>query len=109
MNRREIFDTVNENLLRQNKKAQLENGDCKYLTDNGLRCAIGWLIPDGHPALHSSQAVPCLLAEHQDLWELWGIRDDGDSEFLEALQDVHDDYLPRYWKAKLLLVEEEYV
>jgi hypothetical protein len=42
----ELFDTVATHLLRQGRKAETERGVCKYRTDDGLKCAVGVLIPD---------------------------------------------------------------
>lgn len=48
MNPQEIFETVKNHLLTQGKKAKAAStfNTCKYRTQDGLKCAVGCLIPD---------------------------------------------------------------
>jgi hypothetical protein len=50
MSAQEIFDKVVEHLAKQGKRARIavSPGDfrCKYRTPDGLKCAVGVLIPD---------------------------------------------------------------
>lgn len=48
MTNQEIFDTVAVHLLTQNKRATKANCSttCQYRTSEGLKCAVGCLIPD---------------------------------------------------------------
>ena len=52
MTPQEVFDTVVAALVKQGRKSLAENGDpsiskdCRYRGDDGLKCAIGHLIPD---------------------------------------------------------------
>ncbi len=51
MNRQEVFTKVKDHLLKQNKAAvNAGYGACAYLAPDGLKCAVGCLIPDGHTA-----------------------------------------------------------
>ena len=61
MNRQEVFDKVAIHLLTQNAKALNSGGLCVYKTPNGLRCAVGCLIPDGHDALNSGADAFALM------------------------------------------------
>lgn len=45
MTNQEIFDKVVNHLLTQNEKA-MTKFRCQYRTEDGLKCAIGCLIPD---------------------------------------------------------------
>ena len=47
MNAQEIFDTVVRHLHAQGRPALDSLGDCRYRTVDGLKCAVGGLIPDG--------------------------------------------------------------
>jgi len=42
----EIFDIVSNHLLTQNEKAENGTDLCVYRSEDGLKCAIGCLIPD---------------------------------------------------------------
>lgn len=45
MTRQEIFDTVVRHLYSMPHRAMLK-GNCAYRSDDGLKCAVGCLIPD---------------------------------------------------------------
>jgi hypothetical protein len=47
INLQAIFDKVVQHLMQQKAKAMLGES-CRYLTDNGLRCAVGCLIDAAH-------------------------------------------------------------
>ncbi len=49
----EVFDKVIAHLEVQGEQALSDNKECRYRTSNGLRCAVGYLIPDDayHPNL----------------------------------------------------------
>ena len=110
MNRREIFNRVSAHLLKQNAKAVDEYGSCCFLTTDGLRCAIGCLIPDGHTALSDDCGLVDIFEYHPDIVSLWGVSDSGnDMMFLCALMYVHDSCAPENWASELSRVEEAYV
>jgi hypothetical protein len=92
MTPQEIFDTTARALLKQGKPSVRveDNGSfCAYLTDDGSRCAVGWLFNDDELAefgefegglcsileTHPNELRP-LFTEHEDL--------------LSAIQDAHD-------------------
>ena len=110
MNRKEILAKVRDHLLEKNVTAWNKRlATCEYLTSEGLKCAIGCLIPDGHPALKSGDGVTDLMEEFPDLKSLWGVKKPEDIHFLSSLQRVHDSRQPGEWEAALTLVEEKYV
>ena len=41
----EVFNTVGNHLLTQREQAISASGSCVYLSCNGLKCAVGCLIP----------------------------------------------------------------
>jgi len=41
-----MFDISTVHMIRQGERAVDESGACKYRTANGLKCAVGVLIPD---------------------------------------------------------------
>ena len=99
MNKQDIYDKVRAHLLSMDAPATrasaLTGGgeSCLYLDpDTGRKCAIGCLIPDGHPGQGFLGDVLSLMDEYPDLADLWGVSfdDDEDGQFLYQLQRVHD-------------------
>lgn len=39
--------------MKQGRPAVDDTGNCAYLTDEGLKCAVGQLLPDGHEAQYA--------------------------------------------------------
>lgn len=95
MDLQETFDAVVQHLRQQGRRAVDETSNrCVYLAPDGSRCAVGALIPDGHPGQHALGAVEDLLDEFPDLREL--IAPTGDHvALLHWLQLAHDD--PASW------------
>ena len=108
MDRQAIYDKVKHHLLvAQPRPALSGEGGYNYQNLAGDRCAIGCLIPDGHPGLNSEFRVRGLLSSYPDLGQLWGV-DTADIEFLEYLQAVHDSYLPLGWEAELAYIAKKF-
>ena len=118
MTAQEIFDKVSLHLLTQNEKsiAKDEFGRqkmCLYRGANGLKCAIGCLIPDdkydreameGLAASSFNGDTPSCLPNllPQDMPRANG------KNFLLDMQDIHDRYQPDDWKYKLVEFAERY-
>lgn len=49
-------------------KDMLGRAKCMYLTPDGNKCAVGLLIPDGHPAQHALDSVIHLAKRYPDLF-----------------------------------------
>lgn len=74
---------------------------CRYLTEDGRKCAVGIHIPDGHPAQHLQMTVADLEKVHPELAGIaWPI--DGIALAVE-LQGVHD--LDKFWDDPGLNIE----
>ena len=100
MTKQEIFNKATRHLLTQKEKALDPNGNCAYLDPTtGKRCAVGALIPDGHPARCSTVNVTTLVRLFPDLEELWG--GEGSTRLLSYLQRIHDDSDPKEWAGDL--------
>lgn len=97
MTKQEIYDTVCAHLAQQKRRA-FENGSCRYRTSDGLKCAIGCLIPDDlyDPRMDSvaGNYASRLLSEFPRIGELFaGIR----PNFLDCLQQAHDtQFIPSH-------------
>ena len=100
----QVFDRVAKHLLTQNKKSGhwvCGTGfgrifDCLYRGPNGLKCAIGVLIPDEkyEPEFEGLGAI------NKELCAAAGISHIG-KDFLGDLQDIHDQHRPSRWAQKL--------
>jgi hypothetical protein len=95
MNLQEMFEIAVVNLLCQGERST-ECGDCLYRGPNGLKCAIGFLIPDEkyNETLECTPAgdILCMIPE------VFGFRQDFDvtefnrvSVFLDNMQSIHDN------------------
>lgn len=68
MTAQEVFDRVVERLFDGTGQAfDRETDSCVYLDDNGLKCAVGIFIPDGHKAQAFRGGVPSLRSTFEDL------------------------------------------
>lgn len=79
-------------LLKQGRPA-MENGHCRYRTQDGLKCAIGGLIPDAkyEPAFDSLDAVKFYAMPLETLLErVFGIHDQDVLTAASHIQVVHD-------------------
>lgn len=106
MDKQLVFNTVAKHLLKQGKAA-LHGRSCRYRTDDGLKCAVGVLIPDqnytvemeGLPVRTISDKLP-FSATHEDM------------ALLVYLQSAHDTALKdsgiEAWKAKMRRIAADY-
>lgn len=92
MTDQEAFETMVRHLRRQGKRSANANGTCLYRGPDGLRCAVGCLIPDdqykrsleGKAAEFITKNVPAL--RHIGGW------------LLSEMQSVHDEFDPWQWE-----------
>ncbi len=106
----EIFETVKTHLLEQNQKAYNDRDElnCKYKSSNGLKCAIGCLIPDSvYTPIMEGEQVTSLMGRMpelklylcaEDLPEYAGIL------LLQKLQIVHDQKKVSEWPDELEII-----
>ena len=104
MTNQETFDKVARHLLTQKARAVTEKG-CRYRTPDGLKCAVGCLIPDElyDPKMEGKTvgAVQQLHAERAGHFFR-----EFDSGLLDALQAVHDRHEVEQWPSQLLKVAD---
>lgn len=107
MEAQEIFDKVYRHLIRQGRPAMIHEygaSHCEYRTENGLRCAVGCLIPkklydksmegnDVESLLFEMKHDPC-YPKIEKLKGAWGITTKKSRNFrmLVQLQQVHDAF-----------------
>lgn len=103
MNAQEIFDKVATHLIQQGEPAMDSNGDCVYRNDQGLKCAVGCLIPDDkYEGRFEQLGIGANLSANKerqsDIEGLWsvlegeGILRDEHLQLLEDLQEAHDGW-----------------
>lgn len=106
MKNQTLFNRVARHLLKQKRKSFARvNGEieCRYHGPDGLKCAIGCLIPadrysktlEGHPAGNGVVMRAAGLSSDQRMLALF-------------LQDVHDGKKPSRWRSALRRVAKEY-
>lgn len=91
---KETFTHLNSLPRRADEPGYGPHSFCKYQTQDGLQCAIGRFIPQGHPALEFVGSVHSLLENYGDLWDVLKIdgMDAWDATALMlAVQKTHDD------------------
>lgn len=102
------FNIGGEHILKQSKKALVGDGTptCGYLTKDGLKCAIGALIPEGHPAQNKVMSITSLI--NKELVNDIPVLQYNNPEFLRGLQMTHDLYPISKWKLYLQALANEY-
>lgn len=106
----ELFETVKNHLLKQNKRSTKNDTFCLYKNPEGLKCAIGVLIKDEfykkgfegfqlvgdkkiQKAVELSIQRNLLEAEIRMLDELQFLHDNVDEEdWAEGLKEIYDKY-----------------
>ncbi len=110
MNGQEVFNQVYIHLLTQNERATQTDSSgetkCKYLTPEGLKCAVGCLItPEEYSISFEKKLVSGLV-----MYELLSPRlkeiFSNNISLLQSLQGIHDCSEPHMWKEKLANVAE---
>lgn len=95
MKAQEVFDTVVRHLAKQGRRAVVADADhgyvCRYHTPDGLKCAVGCLIPDDqyNPAIEGRMFSSLATAAHPPAW-VRDIVDSGHQTLLFDLQRAHD-------------------
>ena len=87
MTHQEIFDFVWTKLYEQGKQSADSFG-CKYRTANGLKCAVGHLIPDNVYVKHMEGRAISTISESYSLPS--DIFNRGNEVLLQELQGAHD-------------------
>lgn len=116
---REIFTTVRDHLLKQGRRSEIVNpetggAECRYRAPDGLKCALGCLIPD---ELYTPEiegvSMPLRTSElvssgRQKLYEILGSPGDDEMCLMRDLQAIHDTRLPDLWQSCLARVARDY-
>ena len=94
----EVFDVVATHLMTQKQQCVTESWSCRYRHTNGLKCAIGALIPDELYNFNLEERnVDSIISD-----DGFNFYPDQDTVFLTKLQSVHDTYTkPTKWFTEL--------
>lgn len=103
MNKQRIFSRVAHHLLKQKKQAKTDSGEfCAYMSSQGLKCAVGCLIPKRlYSAALEGDGVNDLLCKSPELKKHLEVKT-SDIWFLNGLQRIHDNTKPKEWKEGLI-------
>jgi hypothetical protein len=111
MNNQEAFDAMVQHLRNQGKQSKFEYSTiCAYRTPDGLKCAVGALIPD---ELYSKEMertdIYNLVIESKGFPKLGELFANVNLELLSEMQDIHDSIPQPYrWERKFRLLAEKY-
>jgi hypothetical protein len=116
MNTQEAFDTIVTHLAKQAQPAKKDDTDfCVYRSPEGLKCAVGCLIPDDLylPAMDvdspddagAGTGVEALIEHYPTMERLLC---DVDVKVLCAAQDTHDHWQPHDWQTEVEEIAETY-
>lgn len=117
MGLQKVFDRVSIHLLTQRQMSLDGNGVCVYRGQNGMKCAIGCLIPDSvfNKSYEGSQILTLWL-DHSNskmvkyLQSLINKKDTVEDikMFYDRLQEIHDLYTVANWKFHLQRFANDY-
>jgi len=109
ISRQAIFDSVVTQMLAQKRKSMI-GGKCKYRGENGLKCAVGCVLPDEVYTPDLEVGISGLIAKLKKRYgdcemvrEMWR-----DEDLLRSLQRVHDYQPPKSWYERFGLVAYKY-
>lgn len=92
MTKQEMFDQAVGGLIKQGRRAHNKYGDCKYRTDDGLKCAFGMLIPDEiyNPKMEGWSVTSWMEDGGSTAYDFTKHFSEQNLDFGEKLQEIHD-------------------
>ena len=117
MNAQEIYNPVRDHLLKQGARSVSVNGygGCEYRSDDGLKCAVGCLIPDEMYStrlegrgVRSEEVIRVLKNAGVLDGIVYSGRGDERLNMLDELQNIHDRKTPDVWAEHLNSVAAKY-
>lgn len=107
----EAFDATVEHFIAQKKQARGKQY-CEYRTSEGLACAVGCHIPDGHDSLDHLGTFRSLMTswpELRSLFSIDGYDSDLTADFWSDLQKAHDQSTsPNMLRTKLIVLAKQW-
>jgi hypothetical protein len=107
MNTQEAFDAAVEHLRKQGKRSQSKySTDCLYRGPNGLKCAVGALIPDElYEKSYEGRAIKVLVYTADNMSKLFR---NVNIDMLVTLQRVHDCVPAEQWEHNFECIAKRY-
>lgn len=104
MKNQEAFNTMVQHLRKQSAKSLQAGSDikCMYRAPNGLRCAVGCLIPDNEYADHMDNSSLCRVIE------LVPALQEISYSLLTMMQSIHDGQEVAEWEDGFLRVATQF-
>lgn len=65
----DIFNAAWQAFIVEDRPAASEKGTCSYLTSDGRKCAVGLVIPDGHPTQTEPKTWDTFVSDYPDLFD----------------------------------------
>lgn len=84
-----IFDAAWQAFIVEDKPPSVNGFDCKYLSKSGAKCAIGLVLPDGHPAQLESYPFDQLVRNYPELFDK-EILDAENYVLFDLQRELHD-------------------
>ena len=106
MTKQTIFNKVVRFLRQQGTKSVGKAGGCKFRTEDGLKCAVGCLIPDKNYIPKMDEQ--CRSAYMLNDIGLLPAHLEPYIGFLSELQTVHDCYAVSYWENEWFQVAKKH-
>jgi len=104
----ELFDTVATHLIKQGKRS-ISKYECLYRGPDGMKCAIGCLIPDSDYRPYFEGNDLGQLLEYGKLPKNLAEEFTENEDMLADLQALHDNDEPNMWKERLAEIAELYL
>ena len=100
MTNQELFTRVKNHLLKQRAKSIDYTGSCMYRGENGLKCALGCLIPEKKYKLEFEGEGPSKDSGNDAIRKACGLRKN-QIDLAISLQCIHDNVMIDNWKSNL--------
>lgn len=110
MNTQQAFDIMVAHLRQQGRPSRYDAAGCAYRGPDGLKCAVGALIPDElYRDNMEGRTIRTLLISDRDAYhKLSRLLDRVDVQLLEEMQTIHDHNEPKQWEKAFKYVAEEF-
>ncbi len=124
MSMQRIFNRVAKHLMEQGRRSMLTGnrrlaakkrlmdeygqsvvGKCAYRSDDGLKCAVGCLIPNRYYSERMEGKAICSLYGEYKFFDRFSSQE---LSMLSELQHTHDFTPPRSWKTQLRILAKKY-
>lgn len=95
MSIKKLLDFVEQKLLEQGRPSINDDGSCLYRHSDGLKCGIGFLIPDALycPSMEGITAAAINSKVHEHIRAEYSFPAEFNlSRLLDDVQDVHDNH-----------------